>query len=720
MKKIAALLVISACGRRLLCGLAVLLTLAGPALGRPDAAEHLEDFVHYARIAKIDLALAHGQALLETGITNAEMAILLDDDRKLLERFQDAISRARFVPELEDLAAQIEIRVERGRLDLARDPVRIAEAITMLAGTFRAQGLARRRLEEAGEYAIPDMLRQITEGSDEGLKLRCEEMIRQIGRQAVTPLCAALADLDPVSQRIVCDLLGEIGWPHAAPFLGEVSVDEMVPGPVREAAARALQRVDGIEGDLSTLYTNLGRQYFDQDESLIAFGQEATNNVWSYDLQSGLESQPVPTAIFSEVMAMRMASKALKIDSANGAALSLFVAANLKRENDLPAGARDPVYGENTYTPEFYATVFGSHVCQEVLGMAIDVLDTPLVRDAIAALSHTTGGANLFLTGPGRQPLLEALQYPDRRVRYEAALTLGAARPGQGFPGDFTVVPLLAAAVRTGNQEFGLVVAQDEEDRRVWANQLENLGFTVIGSGADAEAVNPAIAVAVGVDLVLVKKGDAEAARQTVAELRARPKSSATPILILAARVEFADLKRAFSSDAWVHVAQANVDHRAFEAAVDELLQGASGGRMTEAEAEAYAIESLATLRDIAIAGSAAYDIDDAAPALLDALDTRSGGTRMLVARTLALINDDRAQRKLFSAALEASGPEQIELLDRVAESVKRFGDRTEGRHVSGLLDLVAHAGGELAEAAARVHGALNLPTEAAIDLIPR
>ncbi len=296
MKKIAALLVASVCDRRLLCGLAALLTLAAPALGRPDAAEHLEDFVHYARIAKIDLALAHGQALLETGITNADLADLLDDDRKLLERFQDAISRARFVPELEDLAAQIEIRVERGRLDLARDPDRIAEAITMLSGTFRAQGLARRRLEEAGEYAIPNMLRQITEGSDERLKLACEAMIRRIGRQAVTPLCAALADLDPVSQRIVCDLLGDIGWPHAAPFLGEVSVDEMVPGPVREAAARALQRVDGVEGDLSTLYANLGRQYFDQDESLIAFGQEATNNVWSYDLQSGLESQPVPTA----------------------------------------------------------------------------------------------------------------------------------------------------------------------------------------------------------------------------------------------------------------------------------------------------------------------------------------------------------------------------------------------------------------------------------------
>ena len=151
-----------------------------------------------------------------------------------MERFEDAISRARFVPELADLAGEIEVRVERGRLDLARDPARIEEAISMLNGTQRAQVLARRRLEEAGEYAIPDMLRQITEGPDERLKLACESMIRQIGRQAVTPLCAALGGLDPVSRRIVCDVLGEIGWPHAAPFLREVSLDQTASGPVRE------------------------------------------------------------------------------------------------------------------------------------------------------------------------------------------------------------------------------------------------------------------------------------------------------------------------------------------------------------------------------------------------------------------------------------------------------------------------------------------------------
>jgi HEAT repeat protein len=700
-------------------GLVLVLAAAAPVSGQESPRQLLEDFVHYALIARPDLAAAKAQVLLESGITNAEMADLIDEDPALVERFDRAISWAQFVPQLEDIAADLALRIEKGRLDLARQSDRIERAIEMLVGTRREQLLARVRLEEAGEYALPALVRTITDGEDQQLKLACESMIREIGRQAVTPLCTALPHLDPVNQRIVCDVLGEIGWPHAAPYLAERSQDESADKIVREAAARAFRRVGGVNGDLSTLYSNLGRQYFNQVNSLVAFPFEPTNNVWSYDAFGGLEAQPVATAIYSEVMAMQLAAKALRLDPANRRALGLFVAANLKRENDLPSGESDPIYGESDYTPAFYATVFGTEVCLDVLGVAIDSLDTPLVRDAMVALAGTTGGGNLFPGGAGRQPLLEALQYPDRRVRYEAALILGQALPSQAFSGDYAVVGLLASAVRTGNRVFALVIAPDEEDRRVRGNQLEDLGFDIAGSGPGVVAVGAAIAEAIGIDLVLIKKSSADDARQTVADLRARTKTSATPVVVLADRVEFPDLKQNFATDAWVQVVPSNVIGEAFGASIDTLMERASGGRLTEAESEAYAIDALSALRDIAISNSPVYDIGDAAPALIDAMETRSGGTLLLVADILAVIDSDDAQRTLFSAALAATGDEQIELLDRVAVSVKRYGDRTEPHHVDALLDLVKQASGELAEAAARIHGALNLPTDAALELIP-
>jgi CheY-like chemotaxis protein len=698
---------------------ALALVLAAPASAQDETpAQLLEDFVHYSNIAKPDLAAAYGQRLLDSGITCAELAALLDEGDMSLDRFDNAVRRMMLVPEMEDLVAEIGRCVEQGRLDLARDSARIDQAIGMLGGTQREKLLAQGRLKAAGEYAVPALLRQITEGRDEKRKQASKNMIVTIGRQAVTPLCEALGQVDPQSQRVICEILGDIRYPHAAPYLRELSVNETADAPVRQAAERAFRVVGGAQADPSILYSNLGYLYYDCLGSLIAYPYEETNNIWDYDWAVGLVARPVPTVIYCELMSMRLARKALQFDPANRPALSLFVAANLKRENSLPQGESDPIEGEGRYSPSFYATVFGTQVCLDVLALGIDTTDTPLVRDAIAALSQTTGGSNLFGSGQGRRPLIEALSYPDRRVQYESSLTLARALPDQAFAGADLVVPLLASAVRTSNQSFGLVVADEEENRRQAVIALENLGYTIAGAEESVEALRGAIAEAVGVDVVIVWMDKAEAAKQAVSNLRNVAKTVAAPVAILAPGVDVPDLRREYHGDGRVKVSRPGLSSDAFAALIDELLRHAAGGRMTDAEAEAYAIESLQALEDIAISNSAAYPIAEAESALLDALESRTGGTRLLVADILALIDTQRAQRKLFDMALAAAGDEKIDLLDRVAASVKRFGSYAERRHIIALLDLVTNSSGLTAEAAARLHGALNLPSTDAVRLV--
>ena len=700
--------------------LVVALATAGQTYGQSDPAELFDDFIHYTLIAKPDLAAAKAEELLSSGLSDAELAQLLDDDRTLVERFNRATLWGQRVPELQDLATELDRRVEKGRLDMARNADRIQEAIEMLKGNQRAKMLARQRLIAAGEYAVPKLLKVITDRQDERLKIAVGDVLVKIGRQAVTPLCEALPHIDQASRRFVCDRLADLGYPHAAPYLLELATDEATVTATREAADRAFRRIGGGGGDLSVLYTELGKQYFNEYESLIAFPGEATNNIWSYDTFTGLVPTAVPTEIFSEVMAMRVAGKSLRLDDTNSTALSLFVASNLRRENQLPPGAADPIYGENRYSPAFYATVYGTAICLDVLGMAIDSMDTPLVRDAIAALTQTTGGANLFDAASGRRPLLESLHYPDRRVHYEAALTLGRALPDQSFPGDASVVPALASAVRTSGASYAAVIAGDEEDRRVGASRLENMGFTIVGTGSTLRGLQVELTQAVGVDLVVVVVSSPQNAIRSVADLRAFAKTSASPALLICSAVDAATLRPQFRDDVRNAIFIAREADDAFAAAVDQLMRRASGGRMTDAEAEAYAIEALATLRDIAISGNSVYDVADAETSLLEAIDSRSGGTRLLVAEILALIESDRAQRKLFDAALAAQGNEQIELFASVAGSVKRFGDRTEKRHIDALLQVVANSSGATAEAAAQVHGALNLPSDTAVNLIPQ
>ncbi|MCA9296560.1 MAG: hypothetical protein KC983_08580 [Phycisphaerales bacterium] len=681
----------------------------------------LDNFIHYVITGQTDLAGGYGQALLDAGLTNADMALLVDEGSMDESRYNEAISWGQGVAEIEPIVSEIAIRVERGRLALARDRERIAKAIAMLLGNQRQELLAMNRLGAAGEYAVPQLLQQLTEATEERIKPKVERALVQIGKQAVDPLCVALPNLDSTAQRRVCDILAEIAYPHAAPALASLERDQNATQPVRQAARRAFDAVGGNrEASLADLWADLGRRYFSDPTVLTAYPADDVNNIWSYDKFVGLVTTPVPTPIFGEVKAMQYASNAMTLEPANVRALSLFVAANLNRENDLPQGEDDPVFGDLPYSPDFFATVFGTRVCQDVLGMALDRVDTPLVRDAIKALSQTTGGANLFDPGTGRQPLLEALTYPDRRVQYEAALTLARALPERRFVGDAMVVPILASAVRTAGVSYGLVIANDVEIRQTMADMFDQTNFTMVGAEPNYTAAIPAIEDAIGIDLIVVQLATARDAMRTVDELRGNPRTLATPILVRVAPNELVATQNRYIDDSRVLVVAFGGGSDAFEAGTEQLLRDAVGGRLSDADAEVYAIESLSALRDVAINRSPAFRVVEAEPALLEAFSTRSGGMRMLVADILALLGTSQSQHALFDAALSETEPfDQVELLDRVAASVRKHGNLAERRHIDALVELIGKASGDVAEAAARVHGALNVFDSDAISLVP-
>lgn len=689
-----------------------------------DPAELLEEFVHYISVAKPDLAIGYGQELLSSDISAAALAELVDEGEVDVERMDRAFERGLRVAGLEDVVEGVASRIEQGRLELARERDRIVQAIDMLGGTLRQKRIAERRLEAAGEYAVPYLLEVLVGPAPELTKQAVRQVIVSIGVQAITPLTVALPNVDPVQQRAIIEMLEELAgrggrgnaYRHAAPALAAVAADASTTEAIRTLARTSFERMYGAMDSLDGLHVELADMYMSDLGSLVAFPFDPTQNVWNWEA-GGLVSRPVPTIIFNEVMAMREAARATSVNAANEQAIGLYVAANLRRENEMPAGGIDPIFGDNPYTPEFYATVFGPGIAQRVLAYGLDTNDTPLIRDAIAALARTTGGSNLF-DGGGRRPLVEALSYPDRRVRLDAALTLARATPRQSFAGSGDVVPLLASAVRTGGALYAVVISDDEENGLVEAGRLEALGFTVVAQGPTAAEVLPAAGDVASLDLVVIRTGSGDAAVQANADLRSSRVSRVAPAMLLVPAVDVPRLQLEYRADARTAVARP-LDDAAFEASIEDLLQRAAGGRLSGGEAERYAIECLAALRDVAISGSPAFSVNDAEASLVVALAERSGGTRMLVADILALMASNSAQQALFDAALsEADAYDQVELLTRVADSVKRFGNRSAERHVAALVRLVAGSEDEVAEAAARVHGALNREPAAAVGFI--
>ena len=149
------------------------------------------------------------------------------------------------------------------------------------------------------------------------------------------------------------------------------------------------------------------------------------------------------------------------------------------------------------------------------------------------------------------------------------------------------------------------------------------------------------------------------------------------------------------------------------------LLASASGGRLADEETDLFAFRSLGILRDIAIAETA-LDITDATGTLIDALDTINSTSQIMVAETLALINSNLAQRALINAALDAVDVEQrIMLLNQAATSVRHWGNNAQKWQVESVVHLTENSSGNLADAAARLNGALNHPHTSVMMLLP-
>ena len=688
-----------------------------------DAEGHLDDFVHYALTANVDLAEANAKWLLDNIKSDEALAQLMDASAVTPKRFARAIRWAQETDGLQEISGQLLNRIEAGRLALSRDQDRVLASIAMLDGTRREQMLARGRILAAGEYAVPALLREMTNGENEERRWAASQLLREIGRESVGPLTVALPNLAPEHQRRVAQILGAIGYNHAGPALLELSMDESSPSFVREAAGKAYEQLGGNpELDRpGTLHVILGRQYFNNAEHLVASPLDEYNNVWGWDDFAGLTTTPVPTVIYGPVMSMKSSAAALQYDPSDRAALAQFVAANLRRSNLQPEGWDDPIFGDLDYSPQFYATVYGSSTGQDVLALAIDSRDTPLVRDSLTALERTTGAGNLFNEYLDRQPLLDAMQYPDRRVQYDTALILAKAAPDTPFAGAYRVVPTLASAVRTGGDEYAVVIAETKEDERAAADRLEAMGFNVVATGANSDELVDGISRAPGIDLAVVRTTSMHTDSEDIDELRRNPKTSATPVMLIVQAGDMPAYKNAYRNDSVVGVSRAGISQDAFAAAVESLMKTGAGGRLTKLDSEIYAMESLGALREIALARPGAYAIGDAESALIESLQSRTGGTRLLVAEILAMIESERSQQALLDAALaEEVGPDRIPLLDHAGASIRRYGNRSHQRHVQELQYLIDNSSGDVADAAARVHGALNLsPEDSIIIVIP-
>ena len=685
-----------------------------------------EDMLYYIRVARPDLAKAYAEAILQ-GNKSRDVYHL----SAATKNTQDVLIRGKNLEGLAESIEKIEQMIEEGYLAELADPKEIDRAIGMLCKGSRAYMLATRRLQASGEYAMVQLVHTVLQPDSLGeeyldpslrstLRERIATLLPKMGLHAVRPLSVALQTNDAIAVGIFAEALGKIGYPHAAPRLQELIERKDVAQDTRTVATGALIACGGseaLEKSASDLFYDFAVKYYYQDESLQSDRRFEKANVWYWN-GALLNYKPVSREIFSSIYAMRMARLALKHDPQNSDAVSMWLSANFRRQNQLPAGTTDPTRAKNEPTPAYYALAAGAMFNQQVLSRGIKDADSAVALGAIKALSSTQGSVQLTQPLPdGSVPLVEALTYPDKRVRFLAALALANALPTETFEGKGLVISVLGEALRQRGVNWALVIAGDEQV----ANRIKGVvragGWDVIDAADFGEAVTAAARVS-GLDLVIIAT-TSPSPSDLVLPIQKDSNLANTPIVTFGPKTSM--LVELASKDDSLVLGDIADNDQSISEAFNAAAKIVSGQTLDAAEAQDWALRAAGALQRLGQTSNSVYDLVRALSALTAALDDDRDVLATAAAAALAEMVFTEAQQAIMKLVFNTNLAEAVRIsaLNSVTVSVRRFGNSLEAADAAGVLKIVADSDSDaLRNAAAQLLGAMNLQSEQIKSLI--
>ncbi|MCK4628233.1 MAG: hypothetical protein KAT56_04480, partial [Sedimentisphaerales bacterium] len=436
-----------------------------------------DEMMHYAMIANFDLAKGYGEALLKLDPDPLQLLNLAESDR-YGPPYRNLVLMQKNTP-LKNVVNGILKLVEQGRFLRRTEPERIRKEVKMLAGTTRERMLALKRLQDSGEWCVPIMIEALRDPDRRDEYSVIKWAMPQLGQPAVNPLLVVLQWCRDLNVRlIVLDVLGKIGYRQSLAYIQQVAEDEESPLELKNAALNAFGAVDtqdtAVGKSAAVLFESLAGNLYNHLPSLAVPADQDQANIWFWNERKGLIMEQVPRGVFDELMTMRCCESAINSDAGRANAISLWLSAFFRLETE---GYKQPDYfGPDHPNAGTYALTAGPEYLHRVLARALDNRNRPVALAAIETLQRNAGQQSLLYELGVRQPLIEAMSYPDREVRFSAALTVGGVMPHKDFEHSDLVVPTLAEALRQKGQRYALVVVPDQEKRNQLVGRLRDSG----------------------------------------------------------------------------------------------------------------------------------------------------------------------------------------------------------------------------------------------------
>ena len=431
--------------KTVLAGLIATLILTSLGLGQ-TLEDNWNDFLHYTKIGRFDLAAGYAQAVVDSNPDPVELLMLSETNVQgysILLKVKDNKPNS----ELAKVTDQLLAVIEEGRYQRRSTPKIIAEEIRRLSSTARGKYSAVKRLKNAGEYAIVYMLDAMADDTRKDELPNIIWALPQVGKDAIRPLATALQTDNIAVKAEIIKALGKIGYPQSLAYLKYVA-EKDESGELRQIAEASISEIDpaALKLPAAQLFYRLSEHYYDHSPSLEPIEESQTGNIWFWDKETRrLTMNKVDRKYFYELMAMRECENALKADSGFGMAIGLWVASFFKAE---ATGIEMPDYfGDGHADAMTYATTAGPKYLHQALARAIKDENAYVALQCVESLATVAGEKSLLYRMGIDQPLVRALRFNDKAVKFSAAIAIAAAGPQNQFPESSLITENLAAAL---------------------------------------------------------------------------------------------------------------------------------------------------------------------------------------------------------------------------------------------------------------------------------
>jgi hypothetical protein len=698
----------------------------------PALRKSVEDFWYYASIGKYDLAKAEGDKITASDkpeqVFLAFQAVVADRNRFLptdrhIELFDRVLSWQR-VPELKDTAVKILDQFKKAQQTRRTDTAFIEEQVKRLGGNRRAYSIAVENLRESGELAVPVMIKYLRDPQFKDLRVPIRNALRDMERRGLAPLLAATEMKDWDTLVWVVGVLGDLRYDAATPYLARLLQAKDTPQAVKDASVNALMSLgvnDPLSLNAAQLFFDQGERYFYDKGAVRPAPGETTAMIWSW-VGDTLSSKPVPAQTYHDDTALKCLEACLQLDASRGDAVSLWIDSGFQREAQIPEGASDAFWAPEHPATAFYATSSGTKHLNPALSRALRDRNTPVALKAIASLQNISGGANLF-TGEEDRPLMDAMRYPDRQVRFEAAFAVAGSMPTRQFVAQERVVPILAEALAQSGKAGVLVLGPSQDDVNKIVGAVSGNAAYVAKGGASPDAAIAAMTALPGVDVIILEAGDKNI-DQMIQGIDQQPRlERAARLVLLGESSEVASPWATIAATNPIYtVSKAKIDDQAgLGTAIEEARKRSGNLPLDEKTATSYALRAAGLLGQLALTRGQVLDLAPAQSALLGALEDARPEIVKASGAALAYINAREAQTGLIVKGMDEKTPDEIKiaLLDDLATNARTFGNQLDPALIDSLLKVMQGAAtNEVKAAASRAYGALNLNSDQVKNLI--